>query len=184
VFIYKYDAKKGLADETPVSAAEVAPGSGPRHFAFGRGARFLYVVNELSSTVTAFKYDERRGTAELVEALSTLPAGFSGDSSCAEIAMHPSGKFLYASNRGHDSIAIFSVAKSGGRLALVGNQSTRGRTPRSFEIDPSGRWLMAANQSSDNLAVFLIDPDTGLLTPKGPLIKTGAPVCVKFLPMK
>ena len=184
VFFYKYDRRNGLDQKSDPTSAQLASGSGPRHFGFGKKGRFLYVVNELNSTVTVFKYDERRGVAESLQVLSTLPEGFTGNNSCAEIAVHPSGKFLYASNRGHNSIASFSIDPADGKLTHIENQSTRGKSPRSFEIDPSGKWLVAANQDAGNLAVFLIDPDTGKLTPKGPLIEAPAPVCIKFLSLE
>jgi len=140
----------------------------------------MYVLGELDSTVTVFANDARE-TFRSVQKISALPAGFSGRNDAAEIAIHPSGKFLYTSNRGHDSIAVFSVEKSTGRLSLVGNVSTQGRAPRNFAIDPAGSHLLVANQDSDNIVVFSIDPATGGLKPTGQIAKVGSPVCLVFM---
>ena len=129
--------------------------------AFHPNGRWLYAINELNSTVTAYCYDASRGALKILESLSTLPADFKGGNGTAEIAVHPSGKFLYGSNRGHNSIAIFAIDAQSGKLRPLGHESTRGKTPRSFAIDPTGRFLLAANQDTDNVAVFRIDPASG-----------------------
>ena len=133
------------------------------------------------SKVMAFRYDAARGTLAELQALSTLPEGFSGDNSGAEIAAHPNSKFLYTSNRGHDSIASFRIDAAGGTLTALDRVSTQGKTPRSFAIDPSGRFLIAANQNSGSIVVFRIDQETGGLTPTGSIVQVPSPVSVVFV---
>jgi len=182
IFIYRLDpAKAALVPNDPPSAS-VAPGAGPRHVAFHPSGKFVYVINEMASTVTAFTYACQGGVLTEFQTVPALPADFKGKSTTAEIAVHPSGKFLYGSNRGHDSIAIFAVADDG-KLKPLGNQPTLGKTPRCFGIDPSGVWLVATNQGSDNVVVFKIDAETGTLKPTGTPAAVGSPVCVKFMPM-
>jgi len=182
IFIYRLDpAKATLVPNDPPSAS-VVPGAGPRHIAFHPSGKFVYVINEMASTVTAFTYDAARGAMTEFQTVPALPADFKGNSTTAEIAVHPSGKFLYGSNRGHDSIAIFAVADDG-KLKPLGHQPTQGKTPRCFGIDPTGAWLVATNQGSDNVVVFKIDAATGLLKPTGSPATVGSPVCVKFMPM-
>ncbi len=181
IMVYRLDAAAGkLTPNNPPSAA-VASGAGPRHFAFHPGGRFAYVINELNSTVTAFAYDADRGALAIIQTVSTLPAGFSDVNYPAEIQVHPSGKFVYGSNRGHNSIAIFAVAADSGKLTPVGHEPTGGKNPRNFGIDPTGRFLLAANQDSDNVVVFRIDAATGKLKSTGHSAEVGKPVCVKFL---
>ena len=167
-------------------AASVAPGAGPRHFAFHPSGRFAYVINEMGMTVTAFAYDAERGVLKELQSVPTLPAGREagpGDST-AEVQVHPSGRFLYGSNRGHDSIAVFAIDPATGRLTAVEHHPSQGKTPRNFAVDPTGRWLLAANQDSDNVAIFQIDPQTGRLTATGQSVVVGKPVCVKFIPVQ
>ena len=140
-----------------------------------------FVLNEIASTVTTFSYDGVRGVLSKVETVSTLPAGFSGNNSTAQIAAHPNGRFVYASNRGHDSIAIFAFDDSSGRLSVLGHEPTQGRTPRNFNLDPSGTYLLAANQNSDEIVVFNVDRKTGRLTDTNKRISVGNPVCVKWI---
>jgi 6-phosphogluconolactonase len=140
------------------------------------------VISELRSTVTAFRYDPGRGALESFQTLTTLPAGFSGPNTAAEIAVSPDGHFLYSSNRGDDSLALFKIDAASGALAPAGHVSTGGRTPRHFAIDPSGRWLLAANQDSDSIAVFRLDPSTGRPEPVGRPLAISKPVCVLFAP--
>ena len=172
---YKLDG--GGLDAGPVT--HIAAGSGPRHFAFHPSGNVAYSINELRSTVTVFDY-AGGGVLKEKQTVSALPADFKGVSYTAEVQVHPSGKFLYGSNRGHNSIAIFSIAADG-KLTFVGTESTRGKWPRNFGIDPTGQWLIAANQNSNDIAVFKIDVKTGKLTPVGDMISLSAPVCVKFL---
>jgi len=180
VFVYRFDPVAGsLRSNTPQFAA-VAPGAGPRHFAFHPSGRFAYVVNELGSTITAFWYDAENGTLSNVQTLSTLPKEFKETNTAAEVVAHPSGKYVYSSNRGHDSIAIFSVDAVTGRLTAIGPESTQGKTPRNFNIDPSGNYLLVANQDSDSVVVFRLDPATGKLKATGQVLKIHKPVCVKF----
>ncbi len=180
VFIYRFDAQEGKLTANDPPHAELHPGAGPRHFAFHPNGRLAYVVNELDSTVTVFAYNAERGILKAIQTIGTLPEGFSGDNTTADIHVHPSGDFLYASNRGHDSIAIFAIDPESGKLSRTGHQSTGGRTPRNFGLDPIGVYLLAANQDSHNVVVFRIDRSNGALRPTGVEIKLGAPVCVKF----
>jgi 6-phosphogluconolactonase len=180
ILAYRLDPSKGTLTANDPAFTKIAPGSGPRHMAFRPDGRFAYVVGEMSATVTAFRYDSSRGSLEELQTVSTLPNDFTGAKSGAEIAMHPNGKFLYASNRGHDSIAVFSIDAGKGTLTAVDRVPTQGKTPRNFAIDPTGAYLIAANQDSDNLVVFRIDPKTGGLTPTGDVFETPSPVCVTF----
>ncbi len=176
---YKIDAEKGMVPNDPPSAA-VTAGSGPRHLVFRDDSRFAYVLSELAATVTVFSYDAARGTMAEVQTISTLPADYTGQKSCAEIRLHPSGRFLYASNRGHDSIAVYKVDAAQGTLTSAGHVPTGGRTPRGFAIDPAGRFLVAANQGSNSIVVFKIDQATGNLTPTGDTFEVAIPVDVLF----
>jgi 6-phosphogluconolactonase len=180
VLIYRFDADQGKLEPHDPAAGLLPPGSGPRHLAFHTSGRFAYVINELSSTVTAFAYDPQAVTLQEIQTISTLPEPVSGNST-AEVVVHPSGKFLYGSNRGHDSLAIFTIDPATGRLTRAGHQPTGGKTPRNFAIDPSGAYLLAANQGSNSVVVFRIDGATGGLRPTGNQIQVGAPVCIKFL---
>ncbi len=164
--------------------ATVVPGSGPRHLVFSADGKFVYVINEMGGTVTVFSYAAPDAAMTGVQTISTLPKDFSGNNTTAEIALHPNGKFLYASNRGHDSIAVFTVDQKTGKLKFVEHQSTQGHTPRHFAIDPTGHWLLAENQGSDSVIVFAIDADTGKLKPTGQSIAVGAPVCAVFVAEK
>jgi 6-phosphogluconolactonase len=181
VLSYQFDARQGTLTANPSGNASVQPGAGPRHFAFRPDSRFAFTNNEIASTVTALRYDVERGALEEVNTVSTLPAGFSGNNSTAECQAHPSGKFVYVSNRGHNSIAIFSTDAESGRLTHIGNESTQGRTPRNFGIDPTGTFLLAENQASSSVVVFRIDAATGKLQATGQTIEVPSPVCAKFL---
>jgi 6-phosphogluconolactonase len=181
VFVYRFDTNHGklLANDPP--AVAVAPGAGPRHFAFHPSGKFAYVINEMHSTVTAFTYSAADGKLQKLQTITTLPDGFQGSSTTAEIQVHPTGKFLYGSNRGHDSIAVFAIDQTSGRLTFVEQESTQGKTPRNFGIDPTGKFLLAANMDSNVIVVFGIDPLTGALTPTAHRIDVPTPVCVKLL---
>jgi len=179
VRIYAIDPNTGTLK--PHGAAKAAPGSGPRHFAFHPNGRYGYAVNELASTVTVYTWDAKAGSLSDVQSISTLPEDFKGQTTTAEVRVHPTGRFLYASNRGHDSIAVFSVDPNSGRLSAVERVSVQGRTPRNFHIEASGRWLIAANQQTDNLIVFEIDLATGRLRTTGKGMTVGAPVCLRTL---
>ncbi len=160
LMIYKYDSHKGTLTPNDPPATNIAPGSGPRHFAFHPDGRHAFVINELTSTVTALDYDPDRGLLKPIQTISTLPADYLGDTTCAEVQVHPTGKFLYGSNRGHDSIAIFSINSETGGLKAIGHQSQDIKTPRNFTIDPTGNFLLVANQDSNSLVVFRIDSKT------------------------
>jgi 6-phosphogluconolactonase len=182
VMVYRYDAAKHtLAAATPPSAA-LKPGAGPRHAAISASGRFLYVINELDCTVTAFRRDPASGSLTEIQTVSTLPPGqaMQRGFSTAEIQLHPTGAFLYGSNRGHNSITGFAVDAASGRLTYVANTPTQGKTPRGFGIEPGGAYLLAANQESDSIVSFKIDSATGALTP-GATITVPAPADVKFV---
>src|SRR5262245_10766388 len=180
VLVYRFDSAKGTLSPNEPPSTSVKAGSGPRHFAFHPNGRSAYVINELASTVTAFQYDAAKGVLKELHTLTTLPKDFSGTSHTAEVQVHPSGKFLYGSNRGHDSIAVFAI-EGNGTLRYVENTPTGGSTPRNFGISPDGKYLLAANQKSDNVVVFRIDPKSGRLTSTGNTLEVPSPVCVKFL---
>ena len=180
ILTYRIDAARGgLAPADPPFSA-IKPGSGPRHLAFRPDGKFAYVLNEMLSSVGAYAYDANRGSLAELQTVSTLPEGFSADNSGAEIMTHPTGKFLYTSNRGHDSIAIFRVDAARGTLTPAGHVPTQGKTPRGFGIDPSGRFLVAGNQNSGTVVIFRIDEQTGGLTPTGTTLQVGSPVNVVF----
>ena len=181
LLVYRLNSANGtlLAHDAPL--ASWTPAAGPRHFAFHPNGRWGYALNEMNSTITPVNYNAARGEFTPRASVSTLPPDFKGHSGTAEIFVHPSGRFVYGSNRGHDSIAVFRVNSRNGALTPVQHQSTGGKTPRGFGIDPSGRWLLAANQDSDTVCVFSIDRKTGLLQPTGQSIAVGTPVSVHFL---
>jgi 6-phosphogluconolactonase len=181
LLVYQFDSTKGSLTVNNAPVAEVAPGSGPRHFAFHPRSKFVYLINEMGGSVTVFRYDGRTGTLHKLQTVSTLPNGFAGKNDSAEIEVHPSGKFVYGSNRGPDDIAVFSVDRAKGTLTAIDRISTRGKTPRNFAIDPTGRYLFAANQASNNIVVFRIHPSSGRLTPTGQVLNVPSPVCVKFV---
>lgn len=176
---YRIDAAKGMIQSEP-PFVKVPPGSGPRHVVFRADSKFAYVEDEMGATVTVFSYDAAKGTMQQVQVISTLPAGYTGTKAGAEIALHPSSKFLYTSNRGHDSIAMFKVDDAKGALTFAGTVPSGGKTPRDFAIYPGGDFLLAANQDSNNMVLFKIDGQTGALTPTGDAYEIGAPVSIVF----
>jgi 6-phosphogluconolactonase len=175
------DAKKGELVPNDPSAGILKPGAGPRHLAFHPNGHFVYVINELNSTMTTFRFDGEQGKMTELQNLSTLPEGFSAKNSPAEVYIHPSGKFLYGSNRGHDSIVVYSIAEDG-KLTLVQHQSSQGKAPRHFAIDPSGRFLYAENQETHNIVAFTIDEKTGQLAATGQSVEINSPSCLVFYP--
>jgi len=184
VYMYQCDDAEGkIAPRRPASV-HVEPGSGPRHLAIHPSARYAYVINELTNSIGVFAFDPAKGTLVQRQSISTLPAGTAVANTTAEVVVHPNGRFVYGSNRGHDSIAVFSVDARDGRLTAIGNTPTGGKAPRSFAIDPTGRWLLAANQLSNNINSFAIDPQKGTLTPTGATLAVAKPVCVLFVPDK
>jgi len=180
IWVFRLDEKHGKLLLSNPPTIKLPPGSGPRHIAFHPNGRFGYVLGELDSTVTLLHYEAGQGDFLLIETLSTLPDDFHGQNTGAEIQVAPSGKFLYASNRGHDSLVVFRVDPVNGRLELLGHESTQGTSPRHFIIDPSGKTLIAANQDSDTLTVFKIHPYSGGLTLETPLVHSETPVCILF----
>jgi 6-phosphogluconolactonase len=182
ILIYRFDSEKGILTPHDPPFAAVAPGSGPRHFAFHPEGRFAYVINEMANTVTAFSYNPTQGLLTEIQTISTLPPDFKETSYTAEILVHPSGKFVYGSNRGHDSIAIFQVDPDSGKLTPVGHQPTMGKFPRNFALDPTGTYLLAENQDSDSIVVFRVDPGSGGLTQVGEPVTIPKPVCIRMIP--
>jgi 6-phosphogluconolactonase len=182
VLVYRLDAAQGTLTVNDPPFAAVKPGSGPRHLAFHPNGHWVYLINEMGSTMTAFEFEPNRGALTELQTISTLPEGFRGNNTCAEVQVSPSGKFVYGSNRGHDSIAVFAVDPQSGKLSYVEHQFTQGKAPRYFGIDPTGQWLLAANQDSNSIVVFHIDPKTGRLTPAGQVVEVGSPVCLAFMP--
>ena len=182
VVIYRFDPANGSLTPSDPSYAKLAPGAGPRHLAFHPNGKFAYVLNEVNSTVTALVYDSKAASFSTLQTLPTLPKDFTAHNDTAEIVVHPSGKFLYASNRGHDSIAVFAIDPEKGTFAAAGDFSTKGKTPRNFALDPSGNFLLAANQESNNIVVFRINLTTGALTPTGQNAEVPAPVDIVFTP--
>lgn len=180
LLVYRFDAARGTLGNDPQIVGAV-PGAGPRHVVFDGAGRHLYLINEMQSTVVTYAYDAANGTLSESQIVSALPKGFARTSEAAEIEMHSSGKFLYASNRGDDSIAVFAVDRKDGTLAPVEIDSTGGKTPRNFVLDPTGAWLLAANQDSDDIVVFRVDPSSGHLTQSGPALHVPSPVCVRFV---
>ncbi len=176
--IYGFDAASGKIERH--SAAKVKGGLGPRHFTFHPNGKQAYGVNEMGSSVTVFDWNDARGTLTETQTISTLPGGFQAENNCAEVLVHPNGRFVYASNRGHDSIAVFAVDAAKGTLSSKGQVATQGKVPRNFRITPSGNWLLAANQNSANVVVFRVEADGGL-TPNGETLKVAYPVCLRFL---
>ncbi len=183
VLVYRLDLERGALPPHDPPSASLPAGAGPRHLAFHPGAPYVYVINELDSTMTACAWDGARGTLRALQTLSTLPPDFTGRSHCADIHVAPSGRFVYGSNRGHDSIAIFAIDPATGTLTPVGHESTGGRTPRNFAIDPAGNYLFAANQESDSIVTFRIDGETGRLAPTGQVTAVPSPVCLTIVPV-
>lgn len=182
VMINSFDAKTGKLTPSAQPFAATKPGAGPRHFTFHPRGQFAYVINELDSTLTAFSYDKARGTLQELQTISTLPADFKGDNYCADVHVHPSGKFIYGSNRGHDSIVAFAIDERTGKLSDIAHESTQGKWPRNFAVDPSGKYLLVANQNSDSVVTFEIDQQNGRLKSTGQVTEIPMPVCLKFIP--
>ena len=183
VLVYGFDGDKGTLDAAAAPDATLAPGSGPRHFAFHPTGKFAYVINEMLCTVTAFAYESETGALETLQTITTLPGEVEEGFSTAEVVVHPSGKFLYGSNRGHDSIVIYTIDGTTGKLTHVGNESTQGKTPRNFAVDPTGAYLLAENQGSGTIVLFAMDQDSGALKATGEVVNVPAPVCIRMLPL-
>lgn len=182
VLVYRLDSAKGTLTANDPPFATLAPGAGPRHFCFHPSGRFAYVINELHSTVTAFTYDADKGTLQAIQTISSIPHEFDGKSFTAEVVAHPNGKFLYGSNRGHNSIAVFTIDQETGKLTFVETQGKGVKVPRNFNVDPTGKYMLVANQDGDDIVVFRVDQETGKLGTTGQRVAVPKPVCVKFLP--
>lgn len=183
VLIYEFDARSGKLKPNQAQAFyQTKAGAGPRHFKFHPNGKFAFVINELDMTIASLGYDAKRGTLKEIQIVPTLPADFSGTNSCADIHVAPNGKFLYGSNRGHDSLVVYKIDDKNGRLERVEHVSTGGKTPRNFAIDPTGKFLLAANQNSDSIVVFRIDEKSGKLIANGNSAQVPSPVCLKLIP--
>ena len=180
VFVFRLDASAGTLVPAEVPFVATRPGAGPRHVDFHPSLPYAYVINELDSTVAAYGYDADQGALTPLQVTSTLPSGFTGLNTCAEIAVHPGGRFLHGSNRGHNSIVTYAIDPTSGRVTPIGWESTQGERPRYFGLDPTGTWLYACNQNSHTIVTFLIDQETGALAPTGQVMKTGSPATIVF----
>jgi 6-phosphogluconolactonase len=184
ILVYRFNPKDGTLTANDPPFVKVKAGGGPRHFSFHPTGRYGYANHEMGSAVSVFDYNAKAGVLTEKQLISTLPEGFQGTNHTAEVLAHPNGKFVYSSNRGHDSIAVYSVDRSTGKLTSVEIEPTQGRTPRNFVIDPSGKYLLAENQDSDSIVIFQIDPSTGALTATGDKVEAPMPVCIRFLAVK
>ncbi len=180
ILIYRFDEKRGLLIPSVADSVAVKPGSGPRHFCIHPSGQFAYANSELTCEATAFARNPATGGLKVLQTISTLPEDFEGRKSTAECLTHPSGRFLYVSNRGHDSIAVYAIDAQSGELKRVQIAKTTGQEPRNFVFDPTGRWLIAENQNSDTIVTFAIDQTTGELSPTDKKISVGKPVCIRF----
>ena len=181
IMIYKLDAEAHTLSPANQPAALVTPGGGPRHFSIHPSGKFAYTNNEMTMVVTGFSRNPEDGSLRAIQEISTIPAGFNGRKSTAECLVHPSGRFLYVSNRGHETITAYTIDQETGLLSYVGNEPTGGKEPRNFFIDPSGKWLLAENQNSDTVYVFSIDQQTGALKQTGDFVTVGRPVCIRMV---
>jgi 6-phosphogluconolactonase len=184
IFVYHFNAQDGSLTPNDPPFAGIRPGSGPRHLAFHPNGRWVYVISEIASTVTAFNWNPANGSLAEFQTISALPENFNGTNTSAEIALHPNGKFLYASNRGDDSLAVFAIDPATGKLGLVERVSCGGRTPRFFTFDPTGKWLLCSNHGSDTTVVFRVDEKTGKLAQIGQPVSVSYPFCERFLPVQ
>jgi 6-phosphogluconolactonase len=180
IMMFRFDARGGKLLPVEPPWVQVKPGAGPRHLAFAHAGRYVLALNEMHSTVTTFARDPEKGTLHELQTITTLPKDFSGTNTGADIHVSPNGRFLFCSNRGDDSIAIFKIDPRRGTLTAIGHEPTRGLTPRNFAIDPTGAFLLVANQKSDHIVVFRIDPRTGRLRATGQVVQVPSPVCLKF----
>jgi len=184
LLIYQFNTGTGPLTPANPKSVKVDPGAGPRHIAFAPSGKFVYLINEMGSTVTVFAYDSDSGTLQTKQTVSTLPKNFAGKNTAAEIAVDEKGSFLYVSNRGDDSIVVFSINPDNRNLTPLERVPSGGKNPRHFAIDPSGKWLFAASQDSNDIRLFRIDPKSGRLTPTSQSLKVVSPVCVCFVPLK
>ena len=185
IFVYKFDAAAGTLTPNDPPSASVAPGAGVRHLAFHPNGRVLYSINEMGNTITAFHYEPKTGVLESFQSETTLPEGFKGNTSTAEVAVNRAGTRVYGSNRGHDTIALFAIDPRHETLSPMDHTSTLGKTPRHFTLDPTGKFLLVANQDTSDISVFKVHPNSGQLTPAGAPVKGAAfPVCLLFYTAK
>jgi 6-phosphogluconolactonase len=184
VFVYRFNAQDGTLTPNDPPFVNIKPGSGPRHVKFHPNGRWVYVISEIASTVTAFNWNSTNGTLAEFQSVSALPVDFKGTNTSAEIMVHPNGKFLYASNRGDDSLAVFAIDQATGKLTLVEHVPSGGNTPRNFAFDPTGKWIICSNHGSDNAFVFRVDENTGKLTQTGGPVSVPYPFCERFLPVR
>lgn len=182
VMIFKFDAEHGKLTANEPAFAQTKPGAGPRHLVFHPNGKFAYLIHELDSTITAFAYDAQTGVLKELQTLSSLPRSYEGPNKAAEVAIVPSGKFLFASNRGKDTVVLFAIAPDTGTLTWVAEQNTGGKTPRQFGIQPSGKLLAICNQDSDSVLMCGIDAISGRLKPTDVFTPVPSPVCAVFLP--
>ncbi|MCP5557719.1 MAG: lactonase family protein [Verrucomicrobiaceae bacterium] len=186
VLVYKIDPATGKMEPNNPAFANLAPGSGPRHLAIHPSGKFIFVNNEMAMTETVFSYDAEKGVLTEVQTVSTLPPEDQGKPgySTAESVTHPNGKFVYVSNRTHDTIAVFQCDPETGKLTLIQNAHAEGQIPRNFCLDPTGKWMIVAHQNSNTVALFRVDPETGKLSFTGKKQPVGGCVCVRFLPLE
>jgi 6-phosphogluconolactonase len=182
IMIYRFDATKSKLTPNQPAFVATKPGAGPRHLTFHPNGKHAFVINELNSTLTAYSYDASKGSLTEIQTVSTLPQGFSGENYCADIHISPDGKFIYGSNRGHDSIVVLGFDQSNGKLTYIQNVSTGGKWPRNFALDPSGKFLLVANQNTNNIVSFKIDSKTGKLASTGQITEVPSPVCLLMVP--
>jgi 6-phosphogluconolactonase len=181
LYVYRFDDRTGRLTPNDPPFAAIAPGSGPRHVRFHPNGRWVYLINEIASTIVSFNWDPAGGALAPFQTVSALPTDFKGVSTCAELEIHPNGRFLYASNRGHNSLAVFAIDPGSGRLTPVEHVPSGGKTPRNFAFDPGGRWIVLTNQDSSNAVVFRVDAETGRLARIGDPVPVPAPFCERFL---
>ena len=184
MFVYRFNSETGSLDPNDPPFVTVPPGSGPRHIAFHPNGKFVYLINEMACTIIVYAWDSIAGTLTELQTSSTLPPDFKGKNTCAEIEVYPNGKFLYASNRGHESLAVFTIDSTTGKISLLENIPAQGHSPRNFSFDPTYQWLIVTNHNSDNAMVFKVDATNGHLTPAGKPVPIVYPFCVRFLPIR
>ena len=184
IYVYKFDANTGKITPNTPAFGMVKPGEGPRHLLFSPNGKVLYCITEMGATVTAFNWDGKTGTLTAFQDISTLPANFKDFNKDAELALSPNGKFLYASARGHDALAVFAIDAKTGALSLVQDAPAGGKTPRYFSFDPTGKWIICGHQDSNTAVVFSYDAATGKLTQHGDPIAATSPICMRYLPVK
>ncbi|HEX4269748.1 MAG TPA: lactonase family protein, partial [Rhizomicrobium sp.] len=183
IFSYRFDSISGKLTPGNPAFAQMPPGFGPRHMIFGRDGTFAYVLGEMGSKVVALAYDKARGALTPVQTIATVPSDFKGETNAAELVLDAAGRFLYASNRGHDSVSLFEISPRTGKLSLLQVAPSHGKTPRSIALDPDGSHLLAANQDSDQIVIFKREARSGRIMPDGQVLDIPSPVCILFVPL-